>query len=122
MHMKVSDRRLAQRFCLTIPLHIREWKSQLPAQESVSVNVSEHGVYFETDTPPGEGAVVQIRLEMPEEVTGIPPVEWLCTGKVTRLHPPKTHGALVGVSVRFDCYEVLTPENVHPDLTLSHLY
>ncbi len=113
--MKVSDRRMAQRFNLIIPLQISEWKSQgksqAPAQRTVSVNVSEHGVYFETDRPPCEGAMLQIRLEMPEAVTGNPAAEWLCTGKVTRVHPPKSPGALVGVSVRFDCYDVLRPSD-----------
>jgi hypothetical protein len=104
--MKLSDRRLARRFSLTIPLYIRAWKSPAPEQEVESVNVSECGLYFETDTPPREGTIMQIRLDMPKEITGFPTVEWRCTGKVMRVQPARDSGALLGVSVRFDYYEV----------------
>jgi hypothetical protein len=119
VRMKVSDRRMAQRFSLTIPLLISEWKSLAPAQNSMSINVSEHGVYFETDKPLCEGAVVQIRLEMPEEVTGNPAAEWFCTGKVTRVHPPIFPSMMVGVSVRFDCYDVMRSAEALLALELS---
>ena len=104
--MKLSDRRLAQRFRLKIPLYIRAWKSQAPERKVESVNVSECGAYFETDAPPCEGEMMQIRLEMPKEITGNPTVEWRCTGQVTRVQPASFQGALRGVSVRFDYYEV----------------
>src|SRR5713226_9314948 len=87
VRMKLSDRRLAQRFRLNIPLYIRAWKSQAPERKVESVNVSECGAYFETDTPPCEGEMMQIRLEMPKIITGHPTVEWRCTGKVVRVQP-----------------------------------
>ena len=108
--MKLSDRRLAQRFCLNIPLYIRAWKSRAPEQKVEAVNVSECGAYFETDTPPCEGTMMQIRLEMPNEITGNPTAEWRCTGKVVRIQPASSPGALLGVSMRFDYYEVCRPE------------
>ncbi len=104
--MEVSDRRLAKRFNLTIPLYIRAWNSQAAEQRVESVNISERGAYFETDKPPLEGAMMQIRLEMPKEITGTPTVEWRCTAKVTRIQPASPPGTLLGVSVRFDYYEV----------------
>lgn len=105
--MKPSDRRFAQRFHLTIPLFIREWKTMAPEKEATSVNLSECGVYFETDTPPREGSMVQIRLAMPQEITGDNTVEWRCTGKVVGVRPASHPGASLGVGVRFDYYEVL---------------
>jgi hypothetical protein len=104
--MKLSDRRLAQRFNLTIPLYIRAWKSSAAEQKVESVNVSECGAYFKTNTPPREGAMIQIRLEMPKEITGNPAVEWNCTGKVTRIKLASSSSTLRGVSVRFDYYEI----------------
>jgi hypothetical protein len=104
--MKLSDRRLAQRFILTIPLYIRAWNSQAAEQRVESVNISECGAYFETDQPPREGAMMQIRLDMPKEITGNPTVEWRCTGKVTRIQPATPPGTVLGVSVRFDYVEV----------------
>jgi hypothetical protein len=117
--MKLSDRRLAHRFRLTIPLHIRPWKSQAPEQKVESINVSECGVYFETDAPPREGAMLRVRLEMPTEITGLPPDEWRCAGKVVRIHPPCSPGALLGVSVRFDYYEVSRAAGLVSVLALS---
>jgi hypothetical protein len=104
--MKRSDRRWAYRFNLSIPLHIRGWNSDAPEQKVESNNVSECGVYFETDTPPLEGTVIQLRLEMPEEVTGEASSDWLCAGKVVRIQQAMSPGAFVGVGVRFDYYEV----------------
>jgi hypothetical protein len=117
--MKLSDRRLAQRFRLNIPLYIREWKSHAPERRVEAVNVSECGAYFETEAPPREGAVVQIRLEMPNEITGHPTAEWRCTGKVTRIQPVKSSRALLGVSIRFDYYEVCRTETSRSDSASS---
>jgi len=117
--MKLSDRRLALRFRLNIPLYIRAWKSHAPEQRVESVNVSECGAYFETDSPPREGSIVQIRLDMPNEITGHPTAEWRCTGKVTRIEPVNSSRHLLGVSIRFDYYEVCRPENSLADLSLS---
>jgi hypothetical protein len=72
-----------------------------------SVNVSECGVYFETDTPPREGAMLQIRLEMPKEITGAMTAEWRCTGKVVGVRPTCPPSSSLGVGVRFDYYEIL---------------
>jgi len=104
--MRLSDRRLAQRFRLNIPLYIRAWKSQAPERKVESVNVSECGAYFETDTPPCEGEMIQIRLEMPKEITGNPTAEWRCAAKIVRVQPASASSTLMGVSVRFDYYEV----------------
>jgi hypothetical protein len=109
--MKLSDRRLARRFRLSIPLFIREWKTTAPEKKVESVNVSEHGVYFVTDTPVREGAMLQIRLAMPMEITGAASVEWQCTGKVLGVQTARSLTALVGVRVRFDYYEVIRPPN-----------
>jgi hypothetical protein len=117
--MKLSDRRLAHRFRLNIPLYIRPWKSEGPEQKVESVNVSECGVYFETDTPPLDGAMIQVRLEMPTEITGHPPDEWRCAGKVVHIHHQSSPGALRGVSVRFDYYEVSHAPGLVPVLALS---
>jgi len=104
--MKPSDRRLAQRFCLAIPLFIREWKSLTPETKVQSVNVSESGVYFETDAPPPEGEIVRIRFEMPTEITGDATAEWCCTCRVVGVRPTCPPGGLLGVGVRFDYYEI----------------
>jgi hypothetical protein len=104
--MKRSDRRFAQRFNLTVPLHIRGWHSAAPEQDAASLNVSESGVYFETKVPPAEGASVHLRIAMPPEITGGQSTEWTCTGKVVRVEPVSIPGAAPRVAVRFSYYEV----------------
>jgi hypothetical protein len=118
--MKLSDRRLARRFPLTIPVYVRDWKSQALEEKVASVNVSECGVCFETDKPPREGTMLQIRLEMPKEVTGQPAVEWRCAGKVVRIQPPDSSlSPFLGVSVRFDYYEISRTTSPVPALASS---
>lgn len=113
--MKPSDRRFAHRFLLTIPLYFREWRTRTPEKAVESLNVSECGVYFETDTPPREGAMVQIRMEMPKEITGHGTAEWHCTGKVVGVRPTSRPGGSRGVGVRFDYYEILRAPGPSPE-------
>ena len=110
--MRPSDRRLTHRFNISIALFIREWKALTPEREFESVNVSEGGVYFETDKPLREGTMVHIRLEMPKEVTGNTTVQWDCIGKLARVRPIPSTGVSSGIGVRFDYYEVLRA--IHP--------
>ena len=104
--MKLSDRRLAQRFNLAVPLSFRGWRSPGPDCAAASVNVSESGVYFETDVPPGEGTWLQLRIAMPREITGDPATDWCCTGKVVRVQPICRAGGPQRVAVRFSYYEI----------------
>jgi hypothetical protein len=101
--MKLSDRRMARRFSINVPLYISEWKSPATEKTVRSANISESGVYFETDTPPGEGTMLRLRLEVPKEIAGDTPIKWHCAGKVIRV---QSNGNLKGVGVRFDYYEV----------------
>jgi hypothetical protein len=103
--MRPSDRRLAYRFPLKVPLRVRVWKSSAPEENLESMNLSERGVYFATDTPLREGVTVQIRFEMPEKITGRPAAEWYCTGRVVRVERISPLRPTLCVAVRFDYYE-----------------
>ena len=109
--MKMSDRRFAQRFDVRVPVHYRAWKSPGPEAEAVTSNISERGLFFETDREIAAGENVQLRLRMPEEVTGSPPAEWKCTGRVVRVEASTAAEAKRGVGVRIDYYEVVRPES-----------
>ena len=115
--MKMSDRRLAHRFDLAVPLRFRAWNSVGPEESVVSRNVSERGLYFETDSPVPTGMALQVRFEMPEEVTGSPTTEWKCTGQVVRVEPARTSTRKIGVGVRIDYYEVLRKEKAGSEQT-----
>jgi len=94
---------MARRFNLNVPLFISDWKSPANEKEVKSANISESGVYFETDAPPKEGTMLRLRLVVPREIAGEVCIHWHCTGKVMRVEPIG-HGK--GVGVRFDYYEI----------------
>jgi hypothetical protein len=105
--MTGTERRLAERLALKIPLRVRIPKSAVPVHTAESLNVSTRGIYFATDLPLRVGTPLQLVFEMPEEVTHKPASEWCCTGHVVHVQPNGSTQGAVCVGVRFDCYEVL---------------
>jgi hypothetical protein len=105
-----SNRRLVLRHAVRTRLRIRIWKSSQPESRAESVNLSERGVYFESDLPLNKGEIVEILLKMPEEVTGAPATEWRCTGGVVRVSAEPLKSGKTGVGVEFWCYQVMTRE------------
>jgi hypothetical protein len=99
------DRRFSQRHNFKTALRVRVWKSGLPEERAESVNISQRGIFFASDLCIAEGEVVEILLKMPEEITGQPTTEWLCTGQVVRLEPADSLKGKFGVGVQFYCYE-----------------
>jgi PilZ domain len=109
MKIPSSDRRLARRLSFKTPLRVRIWKSAAPEQNAESLNLSQSGVFFATDSPIREGETVEILLNMPQEITAEPATEWRCTGHVVRVERAGT-GGKTAVGVQFDCYEVARAE------------
>jgi PilZ domain len=101
----VPDRRISPRHFLHIPLRVRLWKSPLPEHQTISSNLSAGGAFFTTELPVQIGTVVEIRLPMPEEITGEPLAEWRCSGHVVRVSGEDSHQR-PGVAIQFDCYEI----------------
>jgi hypothetical protein len=106
MKLAAADQRITLRHNIKTALRIRLWKSSEPEQRSESVNLSERGILYATDSPPQIGAVVEVLLKMPEEITGDPPTEWLCSGHVVRVVAIDSPRGKLGVGVQFDCYQV----------------
>ena len=107
--MTRTERRLAERFSLKIPLRVRIAKSTSPEYTVQSLNVSTRGISFATDLPLCKGTPVHLAFEMPEEVTHKPASEWRCTGHVVHVQPNNSSRGTNYVGVGFDCYEVLVP-------------
>ena len=99
------DRRFAQRHNIKTALRVRVWKSGLPEERTESVNLSERGIFFYTESRVAEGEIIEILFKMPEEVSGQPVNEWRCTGHVVRIEPPEMAKGKFGVGVQFYCYE-----------------
>ena len=106
--MKITslNRRLSRRLSLKTPLRVRIWKSSAPEESAESLNLSQNGVYFATNTPIREGETVEILLNMPEEITDEPSIAWRFTGHVVRVDRVDSTWGKMGVGVQFDCYEV----------------
>jgi len=107
MKIAAADRRVARRHYFKAPLRVRIWKSAIPEQSAESENLSEGGIFFATDSLFRRGTTVEILLRMPEEITGEPTTEWLCTGHVVRVNPAHSTPVKLGVGVQFDCYQIL---------------
>src|SRR6202048_4296553 len=101
-----TDRRLAGRYKMKTPLRVRLWKSATPECTAESVNLSQRGIYFATNSVLRKGETVEVLFDMPEEIVGEPTSEWRCTGHVVRVEEINTAGGKQGVGVQFDCYEV----------------
>lgn len=101
-----NDRRLASRYEVKTPLRVRLWKSAVPESQAESHNLSQRGIYFETDAGLRAGETVEVYFNMPEEILGEPTSEWRCTGHVVRVEEIEGPEGKQGVGVQFDCYEV----------------
>jgi Tfp pilus assembly protein PilZ len=101
-----SDRRLSGRYKVKTPLRVRLWKSLVPEGTAESVNLSQRGIYFATNSVLRKGETVEVLFNMPQEIVGEPTSEWRCTGHVVRVEEIKTPVGKLGVGVQFDCYEV----------------
>jgi hypothetical protein len=104
------DRRLSRRHSLRAPMRVRVRKSDTAERRAEAENLSKRGVFFATDLPLAKGVALDLLLEMPEEVTGVPLAQWLCTGHVVRVVPIDSPHGKTGVGVQFDFYEVSRPE------------
>ena len=104
------ERRLTSRHEIKTPLRIRLCKPDGPEQKAESLNLSEYGVCFATDSLLHEGQTVEVVLRMPEEVSGEQSDEWRCTGRVVRVERIESPFGQLSISVRFDCYEVTRTE------------
>src|SRR5258708_13691545 len=107
--MTRTERRLAERFSLTIPLRVRIAKAAALNHTAESLNISTRGIYFATDLPLCKGTPVHLVFEMPEELTDKPTSEWRCTGHVVHVEPNSSPQGPICVGVGFDGSEPLLP-------------
>ena len=102
----VVDRRRSCRHSLKMPLRLLVWGSSGPSRDAKSVDISEQGALVETDLSVRVGAILDLRIELPEEVTGQPTTEWRCKSRVVHLARAPSAGYPVKVGVHFDWLEV----------------
>jgi hypothetical protein len=106
--MQGSDRRAAPRFRISIPLHFQLAKSSEPECAAETLNVSLSGACMETDAPPQIGAILMMRLRLPEMIMGWRVPEWSITCHVVHVEL-STEPGKYGVGVQFHYYEAASP-------------
>jgi hypothetical protein len=99
---------LAPRFRIAIPLHFQLTKSSEPECAAETLDISSRGVLMETDTPPRLGAILVVRLRLPEMIMGWRVPEWSITGHVVHVESSSEPGKY-GVGVQFHYYEATVP-------------
>ena len=104
------DRRLSLRHDFRTDLRLRVRNSNVGELRVESRNLSQRGVFFASDLELTKGAALDLLVEMPEQITGVPTTQWLCTGHVVRVVPVNSPQGDRGVGVQFDFYEVSRPE------------
>lgn len=95
----VAERRRRLRHSLRVPLRLRVWGSSSPSRDATSVDISAEGALLETDLLLPVGAILDLRIKLPEEITGQPTTEWRCKSRVVHVVLPSllSHPAKLGV-------------------------
>jgi PilZ domain len=106
--MQASDRRAAPRFRMAIPLYFQLAKSPEPEYAAETLDVSSRGVCMEMENPLRIGAILVVRLRMPEMIMGWRVPEWRITGHV--VHVESGEPGRYGVGVQFHYYEAMAPQ------------
>ena len=101
------DRRLARRHTLKTALQVRFRSAGVTEQGVESENLSQRGVFFATNLPLSTGTELDLLVEMPEKITGVPAAQWLCAGHVVRVVPMNSPQGANGVGVQFDSHAVM---------------
>ena len=106
--MLASDRRSAPRFRISIPLHFQLAKSSELECAAETLDISSCGVLMETDAPPRVGAILLMRLRLPEMIIGCRVPEWRITAHVVHVQSSSEPGKYE-VGVQFHYYEATAP-------------
>jgi hypothetical protein len=100
-----GSKRLTPRFELRMKVRIR--LSGMPRKMELAGetrNVSAQGIYFVTDSRLSVGAVVEMPIAMPREITGKPAAEYYYTGKVVRVEAVGSGDQQWGIGVMLYCH------------------
>lgn len=110
----MTERRTAQRFDLSLPLHIRVSSARaMETQKSKTRDISTHGLYFVIDEDLEAGSNLDITLTLPVEVTQGVEVFVRILGKVVRVEQRVEDGdSRLGVAAIIQRYDIVRGEAV----------
>jgi hypothetical protein len=100
----LADRRNETRVNVRVPLRFKLIGNRTAGEQlAESENVSQGGVFMWTAYPLKMGAQVELRLRMPNEISGVSASEVYCTARVIRLQESGSAG-LLGVGLQIERY------------------
>jgi PilZ domain len=104
--MAASERRITRRFKLHVPIRIHDPRAPTGSEAEVkAVNISDQGVYFESNLGFIVGQLVEVLVMMPNRFTGKRGNECCFTGQVVHMQPLSTPAGFSGVGVHFLYFE-----------------
>jgi hypothetical protein len=109
---KMTERRIARRYDLSLPVIIRIPIEKEPAPRTGKTrDISTRGVYFTIDNDFSAGAELDLTMTLPAEVTGGTEVFIRAIGKVVRVDRRSANGDQpVGVAAVIERYEIVRNE------------
>ena len=108
----MTDRRIARRYDLSLPVLIRVPVEQ-DARNGKTRDISTRGVYFVIDNRVNAGAELDLTMTLPAEVTGGTEVFIRAIGRVVRVEKgPGENGQQVGVAALIQRYEIVRNESL----------
>jgi hypothetical protein len=100
-----SDRRVARRFNMTLPMKVLAHDSQALEFAAQTRDVSYRGLYFLADGEFKIGSMIDFVITLPEQVTRLTDVNIRCHGQIVRVEP--TENGKSGIAARIERYEFL---------------
>jgi hypothetical protein len=98
-----SDRRLARRFTMTLPVRVMPHAANTAEFLTHTRDVSYRGLFFTANTPLQNGSEIDFVLTLPQKTERSNEVEIRCHGKVVRVEQVAT--GQQGIAAQIDRYE-----------------
>jgi Tfp pilus assembly protein PilZ len=104
--MSSSERRIDTRVNISVPLRFRTLNNPgATEQTALSENISQRGLYFETNFPLKVGTPVEVSLRMPQELAGKVGSDVKCVARVVHVRPSQAPGGMAGIGLHIERYE-----------------
>jgi Tfp pilus assembly protein PilZ len=104
--MSSSERRIDTRVNICLPLRFRALNNPGATEQTAhSENISQRGIFFETNVPLKVGTPVEVSLRMPQELAGKMSSDVKCVARVVHVRPSDAPGGMAGIGLHIERYE-----------------
>lgn len=101
-----SERRVARRFTMTLPLRVLPREAQGHELQTRTRDVSYRGLYFLAETKFEPGSDIDFVITLPQQVTQSGDVNIRCQGQIVRVEP--SENGRVGIAAKIERYEFIS--------------